>query len=52
MPRAPPPARFVRRRGRAFGIVAVGSFVAGAAAPPLNTWLLLEHGWRTAWRAW
>jgi MFS family permease len=43
---------FLRRRGRAFGLVSVGNFVAGSIAPPLNTWALLTFGWRAAWAGW
>ncbi len=39
---------FVRRRGIALGIVLAGTSLANAAMPQLNTWLIAELGWRSA----
>jgi len=39
---------FVRRRGLAIGIVNSASALGGAAAPVLNTSLILRFGWRRA----
>jgi MFS family permease len=39
---------FRRRRGIAVALAASGNYVAGAFWPPVLTWLIAEHGWRTA----
>jgi MFS family permease len=39
---------FVRRRGTALGISQFGISISGTALVPLTTWLVLEHGWRSA----
>lgn len=39
---------FFRNRGLALGIMLVGTSVAAVSVPPLVTWAIAEHGWRTA----
>ncbi|WP_237216692.1 MFS transporter [Falsiroseomonas oryziterrae] len=39
---------FRRRRGIAVALAASGNYLAGAVWPPILTWLIAEHGWRTA----
>lgn len=39
---------FVRQRGRALGIAAMGTSLCGFALPPLAAWLVDEAGWRLA----
>ncbi|MBI2936499.1 MAG: MFS transporter [Chloroflexi bacterium] len=40
---------FVRRRGRAMAIGAMGISVGGFVVAPLSGWLISAFGWRTAW---
>jgi OFA family oxalate/formate antiporter-like MFS transporter len=42
---------FVRYRGRALAIAAMGISAGGVALIPLTTWLLEVVGWRGAWQA-
>jgi MFS family permease len=39
---------FVRLRGRAMGIAAVGTSLGGFTVPVLLTWLIGQYGWRAA----
>jgi MFS family permease len=39
---------FRRRRGIAVAIAASGNYLAGAVWPPVLSWLIGAHGWRTA----
>lgn len=39
---------FFRNRGLALGIMLVGTSVAAVVVPPLVTWAIGAHGWRTA----
>ncbi len=39
---------FVRHRGTAMGIAIAGSSLGNASIPQLNTWLIAEYGWQTA----
>ncbi|WP_458098490.1 MFS transporter [Roseomonas sp. WA12] len=39
---------FRRRRGIAVAIAASGNYLAGAVWPPILSWLISAHGWRTA----
>lgn len=40
---------FVRRRGRAMAIVALGYAASGAVLPPVARWLIDAADWRAAW---
>jgi MFS family permease len=39
---------FVKRRGLAIGLAALGTSIGGFVMPPIVANLILEHGWRTA----
>lgn len=39
---------FVKNRGIAMGLAVAGTSLGNAALPQLNTWLIAEFGWRTA----
>ena len=43
------PQWFVKKRGRAISIAAIGGLVSSAAFPLLNVWLIDAVGWRTSW---
>jgi MFS family permease len=40
---------FFRRRGLALGIMLLGTSLAAVILPPLVTWAIAHHGWRTAY---
>ena len=40
---------FVKRRGRALAITAMGASLAGILTPPIATYLIFAVGWRAAW---
>jgi len=40
---------FVRRRGFAFSLCAVGLVLAGIIYPPIVVWLIPNFGWRATW---
>ncbi len=44
------PQWFIRKRGRALSMMAIGGFLSSAAFPPLNAWLIHSFGWQSAWR--
>ena len=46
------PQWFVKKRGRALSIMAIGGFASSALLPPLNTWLIESFGWRMTWGLW
>lgn len=46
------PQWFIKQRGRALSIMAVGGFLSSAALPPFNAWLISTWGWPMAWRVW
>ncbi|MBX0359688.1 MFS transporter [Halobacillus sp. Nhm2S1] len=46
------PQWFIRKRGRALSIMAIGGFASSALLPPLNTWLIESFGWRMTWGLW
>lgn len=39
---------FVRKRGRALSLVAIGGGLGGPVVVPVMTWIIINHGWRTA----
>ena len=43
------PQWFVKKRGRALSIAAIGGLVSSAAFPLLNVWLIDAFGWRISW---
>lgn len=43
------PQWFVKKRGRALSIAAIGGLVSSAAFPLLNVWLIEAFGWRLSW---
>jgi MFS family permease len=46
------PQWFIRKRGRALSVMAIGGFASSALLPPLNTWLIESFGWRMTWGMW
>lgn len=46
------PQWFIKKRGRALSVMAIGGFVSSALLPPLNTWLINSFGWRLTWTYW
>lgn len=46
------PQWFIRKRGRALSVMAIGGFASSALLPPLNTWLIESFGWRMTWGIW
>lgn len=46
------PQWFVRNRGKAMSLVALGGAISTALIPPLNAWLIQTWDWRIAWQVW
>ncbi len=46
------PQWFIRKKGRALSLVAIGGAAGSALLPPLNTWIIEHYGWKTGWRTW
>lgn len=46
------PQWFVRNRGKALSIMAVGGVVGAGVLPPLNNWLVISFGVSITWRIW
>jgi MFS family permease len=46
------PQWFIKQRGRAMSLMALGGFLSSAALPPINTWMIDAWGWSAAWRVW
>ncbi|WP_188207804.1 MFS transporter [Alkalibacillus aidingensis] len=46
------PQWFMRKRGRALSVMAIGGFAGAALIPPLNAFLIDIFGWRMAWGIW
>ena len=40
---------FVKQRGRALSFMGVGGFLSAVLFPPVNSIMIIELGWRTAW---
>lgn len=43
---------FVKKRGRAFSFMTLGSFASAMLFPIMNTWLIQTWDWQFAWRFW
>ena len=43
---------FIKKRGFAFSIMTLGSFISAALFPIINTWLIQTWDWRFAWQFW
>ncbi|WP_117168334.1 MFS transporter [Paraliobacillus sediminis] len=43
---------FIKKRGFAFSIMTLGSFISAALFPIMNTWLIQTWDWQFAWRFW
>ncbi|GAA0437348.1 MFS transporter [Lentibacillus halophilus] len=43
---------FVKKRGRAFSFMTLGSFASAMLFPIINTWIIETWGWPIAWRFW
>ncbi len=46
------PQWFYKMRGRALSLMAIGAVAGSFVLPPLNTWIILNYGWRTGWQLW
>ncbi|WHH60947.1 MFS transporter [Petroclostridium sp. X23] len=46
------PQWFVKKRGLALSLMALGSVTSSAVLPPLNTYIIDTWGWSVAWRFW
>ncbi|MDV2583392.1 MFS transporter [Alkalibacillus haloalkaliphilus] len=46
------PQWFMRKRGRALSVMAIGGFAGAALIPPLNTYMIQMFDWRTVWLIW
>ena len=44
------PQWFIKKRGRALSIAAIGGLVSSAAFPLVNVWLIENFGWRMSWQ--
>ncbi|TRM10987.1 MFS transporter [Lentibacillus cibarius] len=43
---------FVKKRGRAFSFMTLGSFASATLFPVINTWIIDTWDWQMAWRFW
>ncbi|SES92127.1 Sugar phosphate permease [Salinibacillus kushneri] len=43
---------FIQKRGFAFSIMTLGSFISAMVFPVINTWLIDTWDWRFAWQFW
>ncbi|SDQ07687.1 MFS transporter [Virgibacillus salinus] len=43
---------FVKKRGRAFSFMTMGSFISAMLLPIINSWLIQTWDWQFAWRFW
>ncbi|GAA0322743.1 MFS transporter [Bacillus carboniphilus] len=46
------PQWFIKKRGRAFSLMAIGGFLSSATFPIINLWMIEEWGWQHTWRIW
>lgn len=44
------PQWFIKKRGRALSIAALGGLISSAIFPVLNVWLIDSFGWRSSWQ--
>lgn len=43
---------FIKKRGLAFSIMTLGSFISAMVFPIINTWMINTWDWRFAWQFW
>lgn len=43
---------FIKKRGRAFSFMTIGSFLSAMLLPVINTWIIQTWDWQIAWRFW
>lgn len=43
---------FIKKRGLAFSLMTLGSFISASLFPIINTWLIQTWSWQFAWRFW
>ncbi|WP_044783971.1 MFS transporter [Bacillus thuringiensis] len=43
---------FIKKRGRSFSLMTLGSFASAMVFPIVNTWLIHTWNWQFAWRFW
>ncbi|MBA4495079.1 MFS transporter [Paenactinomyces guangxiensis] len=46
------PQWFIRQRGRAMSLMAIGGFLGSALVPPINGYLIHRLGWQYSWIVW
>lgn len=46
------PRWFIRKRGKAMGLLSLGWLLAQATIPSISTYIIREHGWRECWMFW
>ncbi len=46
------PQWFYKMRGRALSFMAIGAVAGSFILPPLNTWIIINYGWRIGWQLW
>lgn len=46
------PQWFVKNRGKAMSLAALGGVIGSAVTPPFNTWMIQTLGWRVGWQVW
>ncbi len=46
------PQWFVKKRGRALSLMALGGTLGSAGIPLINTWLIRAYDWRLGWQVW
>ncbi|WP_170006291.1 MFS transporter [Bacillus fonticola] len=46
------PQWFLKKRGTALSLMAIGGFASSATFPIMNNWLVQEFGWRASWMFW
>ena len=46
------PRWFIRKRGKAMGLLSLGWLLGQATIPSISTYIIKEHGWRECWMFW